>query len=47
MNGIDLAMIAIGLRILLAVERYTAWRSWDHYRRLERHAHRNLMRGQR
>jgi len=45
MNGIDAALIAFGLLILLAVERYAAWKSWDHYRRLERHAHRNLYRG--
>lgn len=44
MNGIDLALAVIALLIVLACERYAAWREHDHYRRLTRKAHRNLQR---
>lgn len=44
MNGIDLLLAIIGLLILLAGDRYLAWRDFDRYRRLSRRAHLNLAR---
>ena len=43
MNGIDLLFVIAGLLLLLVIERYAAWRRWDHYRRLQRDVHRNLV----
>ena len=44
MDGVGLLYIVIGLLLLLALERYLTWREFDHYRRLSRKAHINLMR---
>jgi type II secretory pathway pseudopilin PulG len=43
-DGTYVVMVVVGLLLLLAVERYSAWLRWDRYRRLKREAHRNLQR---
>lgn len=45
MTGIDVLLLVAALVLLLGVERYTAWRDWDRYRRLSRKAHINIVRG--
>ena len=42
MNGIDVALVAVGLLLLLLLERYLAWRDRINYRRLERRSDLNI-----
>jgi hypothetical protein len=44
-NGVDVLLLVVALLLLLGIERYTAWRDWDRYRRLSRRAHLNTVRG--
>jgi hypothetical protein len=44
-TGIDVLLIVSALLLLLAIERYAAWRDFDRYRRLSRRAHINIVRG--
>ena len=45
MTGVDVLLVVAALLLLLAIERYAAWRDFDRYRRLSRRAHLNIVRG--